>query len=264
LNRLATNLGFSIGPALGGYVARGDYTRLFWIDGLTSLAAAGLAAALLPYARARRTSAPPAGAARWEGGPRDLVRLLPLSFGVGLLLIQILGTFPLYLRTVYGLDEAWLGRLIAINTALIVLVEMPLIHHLRGVRPERVLAVGTLLLGLGFALMPFGRGIAYAAATVVVWSVGEILALPTLLALVSSRAGAGTQGEALGRMSLAFSAATALGPLLGMGLYAWAGGDSVWYACGLLGVVLCAAFVQMDVASAETRARFEAAPASTS
>jgi predicted MFS family arabinose efflux permease len=39
LNRLAINLGWSIGPAVGGILASVNYNLLFWTDGLTCIAA---------------------------------------------------------------------------------------------------------------------------------------------------------------------------------------------------------------------------------
>ena len=42
LNRLATNLGWAIGPALGGILASYNYHLLFWTDGLTCIAASAL------------------------------------------------------------------------------------------------------------------------------------------------------------------------------------------------------------------------------
>jgi len=42
LNRLANNLGATIGPAVCGVLALRDYRLLFWSDRLTSLAAAGV------------------------------------------------------------------------------------------------------------------------------------------------------------------------------------------------------------------------------
>ena len=39
LNRLAVNVGVTIGPAIGGLLATISYMYLFWIDGLTCLAA---------------------------------------------------------------------------------------------------------------------------------------------------------------------------------------------------------------------------------
>ena len=54
LNRLANNLGATIGPAVGGVLALSDYRLLFWADGLTSLAAAAVFAVLWKGARAGR------------------------------------------------------------------------------------------------------------------------------------------------------------------------------------------------------------------
>ncbi|HYO21204.1 MAG TPA: MFS transporter, partial [Flavisolibacter sp.] len=42
LNRLAINLGWSIGPAVGGVLASYNYGLLFWADGLTCIAASGI------------------------------------------------------------------------------------------------------------------------------------------------------------------------------------------------------------------------------
>jgi predicted MFS family arabinose efflux permease len=247
LHRLATNLGFSIGPVVGGYLALVDYKWLFWVDGVTSLATAALACVLLPGARSARMAH--SEAASTTGHPwknRALLSLLPAGFGISLMLYQILSTFPLYIRAEYGFTETHLGRLIAVNTMLVVLFEMPLMHALRSAAPARVMATGVMLLGLGFGLMPLSRGAAWAAFTVVVWTFGEILALPMLLALVSSRAGS-RQGEALGALSLAFAIGATAAPLLGMGLYARLGGDSVWYACTLLGVLLAVMYLRGEV-----------------
>jgi predicted MFS family arabinose efflux permease len=94
--------------------------------------------------------------------------------------------------------------------------------------------------------MPFGRGALYAAFTVVVWTMGEILTMPMLMTLVSSRADEAAQGEYQGLCSLAFATAWVIGPPLGMGLYDRLGGAGLWYACGALGVVLSLGFSRLQ------------------
>src|SRR3954452_8109898 len=51
LNRLAINLGWAIGGALGGFLASVNYQLLFWVDGCTNIAAAILLFKLLPYVK---------------------------------------------------------------------------------------------------------------------------------------------------------------------------------------------------------------------
>lgn len=244
LHRLAANLGISVGPVAGGFLAEHDYRALFWADGLTSLAATFVALACL-------RSAGPHGGARAVGTVRSLwrnagfLRLLPLVFGVGLIFAQLFAMFPLYLRSAYGLPESRVGELLAINTLLIVVAEMLLLHLLRSRPPGHLLAIGAVLLGLGFGLMPFGAGTAFAALTVAIWTFGEMLTFPMLMTVTTLRADPGAIGEYLGVTSLAFAAASTVGPVAAAWLYAAAGPDSVWFGCGLLGGLLALGFARL-------------------
>ena len=69
----------------------------------------------------------------------------------------------------------------------------------------RVAAAGAILFGLGFGLLPLGHGAGYVAATIVVWTFGEMLVFPSLMTLMSLRAPAGSQGRYQGLHSLAYS-----------------------------------------------------------
>ena len=246
LHRLAGNLGVSVGPVVGGSPALLDYRWLFWVDGLTSLAACALAIVFLPRAGPHgdaRAKAAPASRPAWRNGA--FLRLLPLVFGIGLVFSQFFSTYPLYLRLHYGMAESGVGRLIAVNTLLIVAVEMLLMHALRQSAPARVVAVGTLLLGLGFGLTPFGRTAPFAVLGVVVWTFGEILTLPMLLTLTTLRSDPAAMGEYQGLTSLAFATATTFGPLLATRLWDAAGPEWVWYACAALGASMALGFARM-------------------
>ena len=72
LNRLANNLGVTVGPAVGGLLALRDYRLLFWADGLTSLLAAGVLAFLWKRGEADGTEQRAADRTRPSG-------LLPLA-----------------------------------------------------------------------------------------------------------------------------------------------------------------------------------------
>lgn len=247
LNRLANNLGVTIGPAVGGLLALRDYRLLFWVDGLTCLAAAALFVLIWPKGergpRAAEKKEPlegGGGRSPWRDVP--FLGLLLITVGFGIIFIQLLSTFPLYMRSVYGLAEDSIGRLLAVNTILIVLLEMILMEFIRKYPLTRMINISFLLLGLGFGLIPLGRGFGFAALTVAVWTFGEMLSMPLFTSLISGRAGPESRGRYLGLFSFAFSLAFIIGPALGTAVYERWGGTALWFGTGAAGFLLAAAF----------------------
>jgi len=317
LNRLANNLGATIGPAVGGVLALRDYRLLFWADGLTSLAAAAVFALLWRETRKRgkgiggvrvsraegtepntgstsvlaetanaapddrsipefakqtakqaagevgKTGAasqtagagiaamnassmktPVSNAAKagspWRDGPFLLLMLIFLVWSA--VFIQVLTTYPLYMKNVYGLAENRIGQLFAVNTILIVLLEMILMEKIRKYSLPRMINLSFILLGVGLGLMPLGRGFAFAAFTVAIWTFGEMLSMPLVTALIAGRAADATRGRYMGIFSLGFSLAFIIAPAAGMAVYDRFGGDAVWIVCAALCFLLAAAF----------------------
>jgi predicted MFS family arabinose efflux permease len=246
LNRLAANLGVTIGPVLGGYLAMWNYHALFWVDGLTSLAAlvvfsicfkAGSGDAEAPGAKPAAVQ-PPAG-------QRHLPAIFIMVFGIGLIFSQLFSTFPLYMHSAFGFAENRIGQLLAINTVIIVLFEMVLLHGLKSAVPLKVIAIGALLTGGGFALTPLGRGFPYAALTVAVWTVGEMLSLPLLTAEIANRSHEGNRGRHMGWFGVSFSLAWMLGPLIGSEVYSRFSPLALWLGCGALGAFLALGFARL-------------------
>lgn len=254
LGRLAINLGLTIGPAIGGFLAERSYRGLFVVDAVTCFAAAAfLTFALRGDPRGRRPSAAPRrGVSPWAD-PR-MRRFLVACFVLAITFFQIGSTLPVYLTEAYGLPERAFGLLMGLNCAMIVLFEMPLVHALERTPPLRVMAVGALLVGGGMGVMPFGHGAAYAALTVVVWTIGEMTAVPASNAYVTRLAGDGRLGQAMGMFSATFGVAQVVAPSAGLAVYARFGGDAVWYGVlvlGTLGAALCAWMDRADRGGSE-------------
>jgi len=264
LNRLANNLGATIGPAVGGVLAMKDYRLLFWGDGLTSLAAAGLFVLLWKGARAVGPDRSPAAASGVPGTPgpaaaassgevptprgrspwRDAPFLLTLVifFVWSVVFIQVLTTFPLYMRNVYGLAENRIGQLYVVNTVIIVFVEMVLMEKIRKYPLARMINISFILLGAGLGLMPLGRGFAFGALTVAVWTFGEMLSMPLVTALIAGRADDANRGRYMGLNSFSFSLAFIVAPAVGTAIYDGLGPDAVWIVCAAACVLITAAF----------------------
>ena len=156
--------------------------------------------------------------------------------------VQLLTTFPLYMRNVYGLAENRIGQLFAVNTVLIVALEMILMERIRKHSQARMINISFLLLGLGLGLMPLGRGFAYGALTVAIWTFGEMLSMPLVTALIAARADDSNRGRYMGVFSFVFSLAFIIAPAGGTAIYDRFGADAVWYVCAALSVVIAAAF----------------------
>jgi predicted MFS family arabinose efflux permease len=237
LLRLAANLGMGIGPAVGGMLALYDYAWLFYLDAATCWLAAAIMAVTLhrigPVAAEKE--APAAGPSRspWADGPYlgflCLVALLAMVF------FQIMSTLPLYWREVYGYRENAIGILFAVNAGLIVLFEMVITYWAERRRRMMLIGAGSFLVCLGLGLMPFGSSLPYVFFTLVVWTTGEMVALPLMNAVVAGRSGSGNRGRYMGMMTMAFAVAFMVAPLAGTWIYDRFGGDTLWFGVGALG-----------------------------
>ena len=239
LLRLAINLGLTVGPALGGLLAVRGYVWLFLVDAATSWAAALL---LLRSPRGAGSAAHAApdrrAAARSPWSDRPFLLLLGLSFGLAAVFFQIVSTLPLYLRQAYALPEDAIGGLLALNAVIVVLFEMVLVHWTEKRARMPLIALGCFLICAGFGLMPFGTSIGYAAFTVLVWTVGEMLALPLINTVVADRAARGNRGRYMGFYTMSFSAAFVVAPAAGTWVYDHIGPETLWHVVGLAGLPL--------------------------
>jgi len=256
LSRLANNLGATIGPVAGGFLAGRHYPLLFWIDGATCLAAAASFFVLLPHPRPEpaggadaRPPKPPAFGWARDGG---LIAIVALSTGLSTIFIQMFGVFPLYMKSVYGMAERMIGPVFAVNTVLIVLTQMPLTHAVEKFRRGRVAAVGMLFLGGGLGLLPVGRGFAFAGLCMAVATVGEMLLMPTLVTMISLRAPEGAQGQYQGLFGLAWGIGSVAGPALGTRVYERAGGTTVWLGAAGLSLVIASGFLILSAGRRKT------------
>ncbi len=242
LNRLAINLGVSIGPAIGGFLAEVDYSWLFWVDGATCIVAAGLMLVFVPAKpRAEGDEAQaPAGTSPWRD--RAFVSMFALLASSGLIFFQVMSTYPLHLDQVFGFSKSVIGQVLAVNALIIVLFEMPLVKALEGREPLRLIGVAGLLLGAGFGLLPLVTSLAGVVALVVVWTVGEMLMAPMSITWVANRANDSNRGAYMAAFGICFSLCSALAPLLGTAVFEHLGPRVLWFGCGALGWVVFVGF----------------------
>jgi MFS family permease len=162
-----------------------------------------------------------------------LIAMLPVE----MVFFQPLAAMPLFVVRDLHISEAGFGMLLAINTVLIILTEVPLNSAMSNWSHRSTIALGALLVGVGFGGLALSGGAGAVAATVVVWTIGEMILLPASSAYVSDLAPAAQTGAYMGLYTMGFSLAFAIGPWLGVQILEKLGPVAVWLAtfgCGCL------------------------------
>jgi MFS family permease len=230
----AINLGFAVAMVLGGTLSRAGFTWLFWVDAATCAVYAVLIWRAVPETRVRRADREPGG---FADVLRDRVAVASvlIVFGYAFVYLQAYSTLPLAMRHA-GLPPQAYGLAMAVNGIGIVIIQPVAVGWLQRHDPSRVLAAGMAVVGVGFGLTALADSTLAFAATVLVWTVGEVLFAAVSMAIVADLAPPHLRGRYGGLYGTAFSVAALLGPLVG----SWLLGHGTWLPW-LTCAVLCAA-----------------------
>ncbi len=234
--RMALNAGFAFGPATAGLLAKHSFLWLFVGDAATSVLYGLVAWFALPTGL-RGTRADNSLRETWNVLRTDqrFRQMLCAALAVGLVFVQVFSTMSLEI-TRNGFAPSIYGLVISLNGALVVLCELPLTTLTKQYPARQMMALGYLLIGAGFASNALTRTLPLLVLTVVLFTLGEMVAMPVSGAYVADLAPAHQRGLYMGTYGLVWSVAFICGPSLGMLLFS-VSPLALWGACGLLGVL---------------------------
>ncbi len=240
LNRMATNLGFTIGPAIGGFLAAKNYDLLFYADGFTCIGAGVLFAFyFLNLPKNQDDRQPELIGAKAKPLPpwKDLsfMVFILLVAGYGTVFFQLFISLPLYYREIYFLPENQIGWLLALNGFIVFAIEMPLVSKLGNkVSIKRVVSLGALFAGLGLIMLNVAEGMVILVLSMILLSISEILAMPFMTTYTVQRANEKSRGRYLGMYSVGYSIAPAVGTFL----IKYSGYTFLWYVLGAFSILV--------------------------
>lgn len=235
------NAGVAISFALGGALAVYGYERLFLADAASTLLFALVAWRFIPETRPVEPGGRGEAAERRGYGvvlrDRPFVILLLLAFTWMVGLFQFMVALPVHMKAL-GLSEAKYGAAMAVNGVLIILLSPWAGRLAEKFTPSRVLAGGALLVGAGYAAYgACATPLQFTAATAV-WSLGEIVTIPTLNAQVARLSPKDLRGRYQGLFGTSFGAALAVAPALGGFVLGRWGAGSIWLGTAALSVAV--------------------------
>ena len=240
LIRLAINLGFSAGPAVGGLIITSlGYSGLFWVDGITCLLATVLLAKVLHPKNTKTIDEVKNENPISIFSDKAFWIFFIAMFIFGFVFLQYFSTMPLYYKDTHHLTELEIGLLMGMNGFLIFLLEMPLIKWLEESKysKEFLMFVGLLLTGISFLVLNLTGWTGILIIGMLFMTIGEMIAFPFSNAFVMERAKRGNQGEYMAYYSIAFSISHIFGHNSGMQMVDAFGFDTTWTIITIMSVV---------------------------
>ncbi|HWJ91156.1 MAG TPA: MFS transporter [Flavisolibacter sp.] len=231
LNRLAINLGWAVGPAVGGFLAGINYALLFWADGITCILASVLLYFVFSPGRVKKTAVHEQVKKTSDSAYRDRTFLKGMFyiFLVGLCFFQMFSTIPVYYKEVVHLKESTIGWVLAMNGLIIAFIEMVMVYKLENRRrPEQYMMAGALLIGLAFLTLYTAREFTVVLSSMIIITFGEMLLFPFMNNFWVKRSTEKNRGQYAALYTMSFSAAIVLAPTFSSQVATWLGFDALW------------------------------------
>ena len=250
LNRMAINLGFSIGPAVGGILSGISYNFLFIVNGIGAVTA-GIIYVIFFRRRNKifrekkkleptKTIEKTVTKSPYKDYPFLLYSFLCAVFAV--CFFQFFNTIPLFYKDVAKLDQSTIGFILGYSGFIIVLLEMPLVSLAeRVLKIPQILSIGIIMSGVSYLLLLFGSNIPLLLLSMSILSIAEIWVLPFMSTVTALRAEKGNKGAYMGLNGIAFSFSFIFTPFLGTYVVSHFGFDSLWI--GSFAILLVTAFL---------------------
>ena len=256
LNRVAGNFGIGAGATVAGFVVAAaqvlsTFQILYVFDAVTSAGLALIVLAAVPSARAEITTADDGNGTGFRAVARDRVFLVVIAANIVLVVVGhtfFSNILPPFAKAHTPIGPAEIGIIILVNTAFIVIAQIPAVRLVARMRRTHAFALTAALFAVALlAVLPATLTQSEFAATAILAAVALVLAcaeiahILVLGPLVSDMAPAHLLGRYLSLYSLTFSGSLALGPAIG-GVLLQSNPDAIWWggalAALLAGVVL--------------------------
>lgn len=238
LNRLAINLGWAVGPAVGGVLASVSYSLLFVVDGTTCVLAALLLYFSLAAFNKKFHSKRVGQMLSAKSAYKDKIFLWAMFFLflVGVCFFQLFNLVAAYFNQGLHLKESTIGWLLGLNGLIIVVVEMILVFKLENKRNDLVyILCGASLVGLAYLILSLHKSLLIAITSIIVITFGEMLLFPFINSFWVRRCMANNRGQYAALNTMSFAASLVMAPTIASQIAAHFGFTLLW----VVNFILC-------------------------
>ncbi|MCF6277865.1 MAG: MFS transporter, partial [Anaerolineales bacterium] len=220
LIHISNNLAHTIGPMIGGLLAGISYILLFFVDAVLSVTTAVIIYFALPETKPRKSDkATSESMAKTLGGYWQVAGngIFMAFFGIAILMKlvyrQMGTTLPVFLRDLHGVSPQGYGWLLSLNAGMVVLFQYTITRKTAKFKPMKVMAVGTLLYAVGFAMYGFVSTTLFFFVAMAIITIGEMLISPIGQAMVAHFAPENMRGRYMAFYGFSWTIPSLFGPL---------------------------------------------------
>jgi MFS family permease len=264
--RVAGNMAWIIGPTIGGFVANRSFFLLFVMDAVISCIVAVLFYLLMPETKPEAPDeAQPQSMLQTFAGYAFVLRdfaygsFLLAAMLMGLVYQQMYNSLSVFLRDNHGITPQGYGFLLTTSAITVILLQFWMTRQIKHRPPFLMMAAGTVFYMVGFSMFGFVSAYFLFALAIVVITFGEMMIMPTSLALAAGFAPEEMRGRYMALFSLSWALPATIGPGAAGLILDNYNPNLLWYLGGILCAVAALAFYTLHLRLG-TQERF--APAS--
>jgi len=213
--RVGGNLGFAIGPSIGGFISRYSYAMTFFASFLLQVICVFLIIYLVSSREERKSVNLTKEISFGDVFKnKNFMLFIAGTFVLSLLMGQLISTLSVYAKH-KGLDNVQIGYLYSINGFMVVFFQMLIIKVVDYLGYKKGLVLGSLLYSVGYFYFAFSHNFTNFAIGVIVLTTGEMLAMPLLTTITSAMAPDDKRGLYIGFLGFIEGLSWAVAPFIG-------------------------------------------------
>lgn len=251
--RVVFNIAVIIAPPIAGVLVSFSYLTLFIVDAIISVIAAGVVFIALPETKpAAQPGVKPETLKQTFSGYGQVLRDVPFLLFIGVTVLMTLvymnmgTTLGVFLRDQRGLQEIGYGTILSINAIIVVVLQFWVTHKLEKYKPFLMMAIGTFLYAIGFAMYGIVTGFALFVTAMVIITIGEMVVAPFQQSIVAGFAPEDMRGRYMAVSGLTWSIAFTIGPYFAGLLLDSPQPETLWFVSGLVGILASIGFLALN------------------
>ena len=251
--RVVFNVAVIIAPPIAGLLITRSYMTLFIVDAVISVISAGVVLFFLPETKPQALPhVKPETMKQTFAGYKRVFKDTPFLAFIGVTVMMTLvylnmnSTLGVFLRDERGLPEVKYALLLSMNAIIVVFFQFWVTRRLQNYKPFLMMAAGSLLYAIGFAMYGFIPSFALFIVAMIIITIGEMVVSPFQQSLVASFAPEDMRGRYMAVSGLSWSISFTVGPYLAGLILESANPSLLWAFCGLIGMMATTGFLVLN------------------